>query len=183
MLSISHCVRFSRIQFLKHINLYIQIKTWAFPYWPGYHPETPILARDGVKIYDFIISYFVLRLWIMLLNTAFNNISAISWWSDLLIGKTEYPAKTIVLPQVNDKCYYIKLYRVHLLMSGIRTHNFSGSRHLSAQVVVNPTIIRSRPRRSSTLFSICIYKCRSLLFYTTICFYSGQGFLLMEIKV
>ena len=51
----------------------------------------------------------------MLLNTAFNNISAISWWSDLLMGKTEYPAKTIVLPQVNDKCYYIKLYRVHLL--------------------------------------------------------------------
>jgi hypothetical protein len=25
---------------------YIQINTWAFPYWPGYHPETPILARD-----------------------------------------------------------------------------------------------------------------------------------------
>ena len=24
--------------------LYIQINTWAFPYWPGYHPETPILA-------------------------------------------------------------------------------------------------------------------------------------------
>ena len=20
----------------------------AFPYWPGYHPETPILARDAV---------------------------------------------------------------------------------------------------------------------------------------
>jgi hypothetical protein len=27
----------------------IQINTWAFPYWPGYHPETPILARDGVE--------------------------------------------------------------------------------------------------------------------------------------
>jgi hypothetical protein len=23
--------------------------TWAFPYWPGYHPETHILARDGVE--------------------------------------------------------------------------------------------------------------------------------------
>jgi hypothetical protein len=22
--------------------------TWAFPYWPGYHPETPILAQDTV---------------------------------------------------------------------------------------------------------------------------------------
>ena len=24
------------------IYIYIQINTWAFPYWPGYHPETPI---------------------------------------------------------------------------------------------------------------------------------------------
>jgi hypothetical protein len=29
--------------------MYFQINTWAFPYWPGYHPETPILARDAVK--------------------------------------------------------------------------------------------------------------------------------------
>jgi hypothetical protein len=28
---------------------YIQINTWAFPYWPGYHPETLILARVGVE--------------------------------------------------------------------------------------------------------------------------------------
>jgi hypothetical protein len=25
------------------------INTWAFPYWPGYHHETPILARDAVE--------------------------------------------------------------------------------------------------------------------------------------
>ena len=29
---------------------YLQINTWAFPYWPGYHPETPILARDAVEV-------------------------------------------------------------------------------------------------------------------------------------
>ena len=29
--------------------VYIQINTWAFPYWPGYHPEISILARDGVE--------------------------------------------------------------------------------------------------------------------------------------
>ena len=28
---------------------YIQINTWAFPYWPGYYREIPILARDGVE--------------------------------------------------------------------------------------------------------------------------------------
>ena len=76
---------------------------------------------------------------IMALNATFNNISVISWPVRCIGGGNWSPREIhIDLSQVTDKLDHKILYRIHFAVSLNRIHN-----SLIAQIVVNPTTIRS----------------------------------------
>jgi hypothetical protein len=65
----------------------------------------------------------------MVFNDTFNNISVISWRSDLLVEEAGVPGKKPMTYRKPLTNFITMLYRVHLVMSGIQTHIVSGDRH------------------------------------------------------
>jgi hypothetical protein len=76
----------------------------------------------------FISVYFLTYwFWFMLPNaTIFQLFLAgkFYWFSNL-----EYPEKTTDLLEITDKLYHLMLYGVHLVMNGVRIHNFCDDSH------------------------------------------------------
>ena len=67
-------------------------------------------------------SYLYGRKRTVVFNATFNSISVISWRLVLLMEETTD------MSEVTDNLYNIMLYRVHLAMNRVRTHNFGGNR-------------------------------------------------------
>ena len=64
------------------------------------------VALNTITLYKYIYiniyGIHLLEIMVMVFNATFNNISAISWQSVLLVEETEGPRKTTDLPQVTD---------------------------------------------------------------------------------
>jgi hypothetical protein len=61
----------------------------------------------------------------MVVNATFNNISAISWLSALMVEETGVPGENHDLPQVSVNICHIQLDRVHLITDRTITQSLS----------------------------------------------------------
>jgi hypothetical protein len=65
----------------------------------------------------------------MVFNTTYNNISAISWQSVLLVEETRVPCENHQPVASHRQTLSNNVVRVHSALTRIQTHNLSGERH------------------------------------------------------
>ena len=124
------------VQYRSCMHLIITLVSSSFS--QTYYQSSNILSHVDNCLPLYVLYYFILGfVRFMVLNATFNNMSVISWQSVLLVEETGENHLPV------GSHWQTMLYWVHLVMNGVRTHNFT-------HIVVKPTTIRSRPLQ--TLF-------------------------------
>jgi hypothetical protein len=106
-------------------------------------------------------------LWCLMPLSNFNYILAVSFIGG---GNRSTAGENHRAVASHWQIYHIIVYRVHLAMNGVRTHNFSGDGHRLHMVVVNPTTIRSR--RPGKVLGLHINKLLKMLGFVSTYFYT-----------
>jgi hypothetical protein len=90
----------------------------------------PILQIENIGLFDLNTTIFEC-IWFgfMVLNATFNNISAISWRSVLLVEETRVPGENHRRVASHWQTLSHNVVSSTPRLSGVRTHNVSGDRH------------------------------------------------------
>jgi len=84
----------------------------------------------------------------MVFNATFNNISIISWRSVLLVEDTVVPGENHSSAASHQQTLSHNAESSTAHLSVVRTHVSGDRQRLNTEVVVNPTTMQSRPRRT-----------------------------------
>jgi hypothetical protein len=82
-----------------------------------------------LRQYRYIVYFEGVELGVMVFNAFFNNISALSWWSVLLVQETGVPGENQGPAESHRQTLSHNIVSSTPRLSRIRTHKVSGDRH------------------------------------------------------
>ena len=105
-------------------------KIMPFQRWNWYHEKYSIsIHKPGIfnyyiRMYNAYLRTYIVVVVVMVFNATFNNISAISWWSVILVEETGVPRENHRPAASHWQTLSHNVGWSNLVMSGIRPRNF-----------------------------------------------------------